>query len=91
MAAEVWLVTREESFVWVDTEEEPRTEELLASMAAEVWLVTRVDSLVVTNTEVSPKTRVAVRASIGRKDGIRILMTELMLMELSTMMMFEGR
>jgi hypothetical protein len=43
------------------------------------------------NTEVSPRTRVAVRASIGRKDSTRILMTVSMLMELSTLMMLEGR
>jgi hypothetical protein len=44
MGAEVWLVTREESLVWVDTDEEPRTtEEVLASMSVEVWLVARVE------------------------------------------------
>jgi hypothetical protein len=91
MAAEVWLVTREESLVWVETEEEPRTEDVLASMDAEVWLVTRVDSLVVLDTEVSPRTRMAVRASIGREDGARILMTVSMLMDLSTLMMLGSR
>jgi hypothetical protein len=44
MGAEVRLVTREESLVWVDTDEEPRTtEEVLASMGVEVWLVARVE------------------------------------------------
>jgi hypothetical protein len=92
MGAEVWLVTRVESLVWVDTNEEPRTTgELLASMGAEVWLVKRVDSLFDVDTEVSPRTMVAVRANIERKDGTRILMTVSMLMELSTLLMLGNR